>query len=220
MRKLTLFAAAAAVAAIAGVSAPAAHAAGYTGPCTPSTGSHSATTTLTNRLDSGGNGDWAIDGDTAASPAYGVTRTFKITLVSQSAGHWTWNGAACDGGQATAIPGAFTPNQGPGHTGQVIRSQVTTTLNGTASYTFTTDAPLSAARNLGLPASENGTPAPGSPQTTSLWYEQAFPAGTTFGGPGIGPWSWTYTAGLFPPESWTDASANNGGQVPSAGNIS
>lgn len=208
--------------AAAAVTAAPAHAIGLAGsPCTGGPATHAATTTLTNRPDSGGGGnDWAADGPRdAANPTGKMDRALYVTLVSHAGTVWEWTGQVCDSGTFRTIAGQLAPNQGPGHAGQTIRAQVTGMVTGVANYQFSTDQPLSTAANLGVVKSEDGAPAPGSDETTSLWFEQAFPPGTTFSGPGIGAWSWTYKAGLFSPQSWTDASSNNDGQDPGAGQI-
>ena len=52
-----------------------------------------------------------------------------------------------------------------------------------------------------------------------MWYEQMFPAGTSFSGPAnLIDWSWTYNAPATC-EQWTDALSNGGGQDSGAGNI-
>jgi hypothetical protein len=189
--------------------APAAHAAGFTGPCSTGTGRHAATTTLTGRPDNGGGGQWAADS---------LTRTLVITGGTRTGSVWTWTGAVCDGGTAVTIPGALAPNQGPGHAGQVIIRRVTATAGGTVLYSFTTNEPLNTSPNLGVPPSEAGAPAVPQ-QTTSLWFEQAFPAGTAFGGPGVTSYDYEYAAGLFMREAWSETSANGDGQDAGAGQI-
>jgi hypothetical protein len=197
-----------------------ASAAGFTGPCSTGIGHHAATTTLTNRPDSGGGGDWAVDGpNTRANPTGKVTRTLVITQVSHVGPVWVWTANVCDGGTFAADLGALAPNQGPGHAGEIITHAVTGTINGGAAYSFTTDQPLNTSTNLGVAPSEDGAPLAGSDETTSLWFEQAFPAGTTFTG-GITTWSWTYVGGVFAGPQWRDGSDNGAGQVPAAGEIS
>jgi hypothetical protein len=197
-----------------------ASAAGFTGPCSPGIGKHAATTTLTNRPDSGGAGNiWAVDGpNSRANPTGKMTRTLVITQVSHTGPLWVWTANICDGGTFAAQVGELAPNQGPGHAGEIITHAVTGTINGGAAYSFTTDQPLNTSPNLGVATSEDGAPLPGSGETTSLWFEQAFPAGTTFTG-GITTWSWTYVGGVLGPQ-WRDGSDNGDGQVPAAGQIS
>lgn len=217
-RSLALLAAVFAVAASAALAVPA-HALGFSGPCAPSTGSHSATTTLTNRPDSGGASIWATDGKvTPATPTAKVTRTLKITLVSQAGGIWTWNATVCDGGTGQTIPGALAPNQGPGHAGDAESSPSQQfTINGTDTYAFTTDQPLNTGPNLGVPSSEDGAPVtPG--QTTPLWFTQAFPGTANFTG-GQLTFDYDYaTTGLFAPLRWHDATGTDG-QAPADGQI-
>jgi hypothetical protein len=66
-------------------------------------------------------------------------------------------------------------------------------MTGTANYSFTANSLPTRGRNLGVPGSLSTSPT--GDQTTTLWYEQAFPTGTDFAGPGLGTWGWTYTAG-------------------------
>jgi len=188
-------------------------AAALTGSLAVSPAAHASTTlqavtTLTGRPDSGGGGTWAGDN---------LTRTLIITQTAPG----TYTATVSDNGTFTALAGALTPDQGGADAGEVILSGVTGSAVGGASYSFT----ASAAPDMSLvPASEDGAPA-APEQTTSLWFEQAFPAGTVFGGPGITDWSWAYSTAhsLRPPHSlaqtWTDALGNGGGQDPGSGNI-
>jgi hypothetical protein len=171
-----------------------------------------ASTQLSNRGDSGGNGDWATDA---------MTRRLVITHVSGT----SYTATVTDTGRFTAIPHAYTPNQGGADLGLKIAELLEGTFTGKASYSFTANESPRASL---VPRAESGTPSSG-PQTTSDWYEQAFPASTTFGGTGITTWGWNYSAtavtflrgGGFDlcTQKWADASTNNGGQDASSGNI-
>jgi hypothetical protein len=176
-----------------------------------------AVTSLTGRPDSGNGGTWATDT---------LTRTLTLTLAgTEGTGPsevWEYDATVSDTGSFLTIAGALTPNQSGIYAGLTIGAEADGAMEGGADYSFTASAPASAAANLGVPASESG--APSGDQTTSLWYEQAFPAGTTFGGAGIGDWSWTYSVsadvhldGLY--RVWTDSSANGYGDEPGDGNI-
>lgn len=174
-------------------------------PCAPSTGSVSASTTLTGRPDFGGNGNWATDK---------LTRTLKYTLISHAGGVYTYNATVCDGGTFAAIPGAFTPNQSGSNLGDTIRDATTGMFTGTATYTFTSDAAVNIAL---VQPRDDGTPAAGTKQTTSLWFEQGFASPADILSGGINDnWSWSYTNFT---QTWTDAASNSGGQTASAGNI-
>lgn len=175
----------------------------------------SAVTVLSNRADSGGNGNWATDGP--------VFRTLTVTdhgrdAVPAKGDDFT--ATVSDRGLFITIPNAFTPNQGGANAGHRITGQVIGTFTGGATYTFTaTKAPNGAL----VPFTESGTPVSG-PRTTGLWFEQAFPAGTVFTGGIDNTWSWTYTGNVRcflrqVTQRWTDAAANSGGQSASAGNI-
>ena len=89
-------------------------------------------------------------------------------------------------------------------------------MQGSADFTFTASTLPSSSL---VPRTENDhglVPA----DSTSLWYELAFPAGTTFGGTGIGNWGWTYFA-FTPsgPQFWADTSSNSDGDVAGDGQI-
>jgi hypothetical protein len=193
-----------------------------------------ASTKVTDRPD-GGNGSpqwWADDT---------MTRTLKITETGGTAGHWTFDAKLTDDGTFTTRKGAQTPNQGPGYAGDTIKSKVTGTMTGTVDYSFTATSLPSSARNLGVPAGETDHGNPTLGFSTPIWYEQAFPSGTTFGGAGIGHWSWTYKVAVTGPvtlkvcvtahlcwsttvnrtvhEQWIDAWDNNYGDDATDGNI-
>jgi len=150
-----------------------------------------AQTYIADRPD-GGNGTpdpyWADDtfgrtltitetGSTGIAPA--VTYDFTATLT--------------DTGSFTTVKGAQTPDQGPGYTGDVVKSKVTGAMTGYADFTFTASSLPSSLPNLGVVTHEDDHGLAAS-DSTSLWYELAFPSGTTFGGAGIGDWSWKYGA--------------------------
>jgi hypothetical protein len=144
-----------------------------------------AVTHITDRPD-GGNGSpdpyWADDS---------MARSITITLTGGTPGAYTFTAKLKDKGTFTTIKGKETPNQSGSYAGETIKSKVTGKMTGYADFSFTASALPSSAPNAGVPALENdhgGTGGPGTP----TWYEQAFPAGTTFGGAGLGAWSWTY----------------------------
>jgi hypothetical protein len=187
---------------------------------TPIAGPHpvQAHTLVTDRPD-GGNGSpdpyWADDS---------FIRSLAITLTGGTAGDYTYTASLADFGTFTTIPGKQAPNQGPGYAGDLIKSRVTGIMTGYADFSFTASSLPDASL---VPASENDhgqVPA----DDTSTWYELAFPAGTTFGGAGIGPWSWTYDAVVktvekgFPrltPQQWTDSMDNGYGDLAGDGQI-
>lgn len=168
----------------------------------------SARTELSQHPDSGGNGNWALDE---------IQRVFRLRLTGHpSANVYTFSASVTDDGWFQAIPNAFTPNQFGPNAGKHIRGFVFGWLNGHTTYTFTANHLPNSRFNLGIPFSENGAPV--GDETTSLWYEQAFPVGTVFGGNGINnDWAWAYRT--FDGQRWLDAASNNGGQSLTAGNI-
>jgi hypothetical protein len=167
-----------------------------------------ASTHITGRPDSGGNGNWATDS---------MTRTLKVTHVSGTS--YTATLADSSGTFWTGI-GDFVPNQ-TASPGVKFNQMDAGTFSGSASFSFTASNPPSASL---VPGSAKGS----GPTDTSDWYKLAFPAGTVFGGTGINDnwgWSYTLTAGCgFPVthQSWNDFAGNNGGQgpgTPAAGGI-
>lgn len=201
-----------------------------------------AQTYLVDRPD-GGNGNpdpyWADDT---------FTRDMIITLTGGSAGDYTFSAEVQDRGTFTTIPREQTPDQGGLYAGDLIQSRVTGMMNGYADYSFTATELPDAAPNAGVASYENDHGVVSS-DSTSTWYELAFPAGTVFGGTGIGDWSWTYDATVrtvtyrtirtweyehhhwIPVresvpvvhavrQQWTDAWDNGYGDLPADGNIS
>lgn len=176
-------------------------------------------TLLTKRGDSSDSGtDWALDN---------IARFITIRQVGTAGpGAWKFTAQLTDIGEFTTIPGAVTPADGT----KRIRGQVTGPMHGSWSFVFTANA--QPVQGL-IPTFERGTPDPVTDpeQTTSLWFEQAFPGGTTFTGGGLNDWGWTYTgptcithtAGATRGEAlrivaqrWVDAAPQIGGE---SGNI-
>ena len=220
----TILAAAAAVTASAG-----------TASATPHQPSVHASTQVTDRPDGGNGGVWADDT---------FRRDITITLTGGGPGAYTYTATLKDRGSFTTIKGTPTPNQGAPYAGDLIKSKVKGTLRGTADFSFTASSLPNSGPNADVATKEKdhgNAPTPGSPQTTSLWYEQAFPAGTTFSGPGIGDWAWTYKATVVTVrhhrvcltrgwcwrvpvrhvdhQKWVDSSSNGDGNLPADGNI-
>jgi hypothetical protein len=183
---------------------------------------YQAVSYLANRPDSGGNGNWAYDN---------IHRTLTIRLLGStgtgSSTLYYYSATVKDNGSFKTIDGAYTPNQSGSYAGDTISGAVPGTLNGQASFAFTANALPSALFNLGLPTVING-----AADSTSTWYELAFPADTTFGGPGIGSWGWHYNGPEVVTldstgkhvlnvshERWADTSADNDGQLAADGNI-
>lgn len=173
-----------------------------------------ATTSLTNRPDSGNGGDWATDT---------IGRTLTIT-VTGTPGHYTDTAVVGDTGTFVLIPGALAPNQSaPGVRISSRPSVLFTSISGTAHYSFTSDSLPSSAPNMGVPTSEDGAPVtPG--QSTSSWYLQAFSPSAVVSPGGITTWEWDYTAyvnshGALRIQQWADSSSNGDGNLPGDGNI-
>ena len=146
-------------------------------------------------------------------------RTLTITRTGGTPGHWKFTATLTDEGNFTTIKGAQAPDQGAPYTGDVIKAAVTGSMWGYADFSFTASTLPDTAPNAGVALYENdqgNVPA----DSTSAWYKLAFPAGTTFGGAGIGAWSWTYYAITWPAlQQWTDAWDNGYGDVAADGNI-
>jgi len=116
MRFRTIIAAAAVPAATAGLlltTTAAASGATVTPAVTTAAVTHQTSWTtishLAERTEGGGNGTWATDD---------IYRVMTIKLTGQSGGVYSYNATVYDDGSFTAIPGAYTPNQGGSYLGR------------------------------------------------------------------------------------------------------
>lgn len=238
MKLIKIIAAAGTVAAALAMAAPAF--AQTTKPHVPAVTWH-ATTYLADRPDSGDSNYWADDYITRDLT---ITETGSTTVGAVTT--YDYTATVTDRGYFTAIKGVDTPNQGAPYTGDLIKSAVSGPMQGYADFSFTATSLPNTAPNLGVVTYENDH---GNAPTdsTSTWYELAFPASTT-AGTGIGDWSWSYHATVktvtlrpywewtykhhhwvkvlrwlpvthYSNQYWVDAWNNGGGDVPSAGNI-
>ena len=167
-----------------------------------------AVTYVTDRPDGGNAGYWADDT---------MTRTLVITRTGGSAGAYTYTATLEDQGTFRTITGALAPNQGGSYAGETEKAAVTGDIIGSADFTFTASTLPSASLVPGTENDHGLVPA----DSTSTWYELAFPAGTVFGGPGIGAWGWYYVV-LTPHDGlqiWSDTSANGYGDLAGDGQI-
>jgi hypothetical protein len=168
-----------------------------------------ASTKLTNRPDSGDGGNtWALDT---------ITRLSSVTTL----GAGDFEASVVDNGTFETVPSAtgnstsLTPDQNPPDNGDQIGDALTGSIHGTWGFSFTTSAKPARAN---MPVAVNGVGA----STTGSWYQQFFPAKTTFGGAGgasSGPeaWSWIYTSNkdnCGNVETWLDAANTESGNIP------
>jgi hypothetical protein len=166
-----------------------------------------ASTKLTNRPDSGDGGNtWALDT---------ITRLSSVTTL----GSGGFEASVVDNGTFETVPSAtgnstsLTPDQST--PGDQIGDALIGSIHGTWGFSFTAGAAPSAAH---MPHAVNGV----GTSTTGTWYEQFFPAKTTFGGAGgasSGPeaWSWIYTSNkdnCGNVETWLDAANTESGNIP------
>jgi len=159
------------------------HAAGHPAPV-------SASTAISNRPDSGNNGDWALDN---------FTRTVTITLVGEVAqsncggptatGHcYLWDEKIDDFGHFTAQAGDLSPRAGT----TLDRTLTGSFTGGTTSGQFFSS--WKTAKATLVPATENDqSEDPTGKHTTSQWAEQFFGASAQFAGESLVNWLWTYT---------------------------
>lgn len=169
-----------------------------------------AVTTLSNRPDSGGNGNWANDH---------MSRASMVLLMGGSPGNWDYQSSVYDTGSFHGLAGAFTPNQDITYKNDTQADSSGGTLVGFANYHFTASSLASAYP----PATGSGS----GPSSTGNWPKQFFAVGAVtdagiYNDGAVG-WHWGYmqttadNCGVM--ESWLDSAANSGGQVDSAGNI-
>jgi hypothetical protein len=203
--RLALIALAASAALAAGAGAASAATPPHTLPQPPAT---RAVTYITDRPDGGNAGYWADDT---------MTRTLVITETGGSAGDYKFTATLEDQGSFRTIPGALAPDQGGSYAGETERAAVTGEIIGSADFTFTASTLPSSSLVPGYENDHGLTPA----DDTSAWYELAFPAGTVFGGSGIGTWGWYYVV-LTPHDGlqiWSDTSSNADGDAAGDGQI-
>jgi hypothetical protein len=166
-----------------------------------------ASTRITGRPDSGGNGNWATDA---------MTRTLTIRHLK---GQNYVATLADTRGTFVTGRGDFVPNQAA-DPGVKFTQRIGGTFSGAASFSFTASRTPNA--NL-VPRRATGS----GPTDTSDWYKLAFPAGTVFGGTGIlNNWGWSYTTSqgcrtvsrhhrtTVQPQTWKDFASDNSGQGP------
>jgi hypothetical protein len=197
-----------------------------------------ASTSVTNRDDSGIHGDvWATDNytRTVTITGHGVVAATHCPGITAGKSCRYMTGTVQDKGTYTTVPGGTVPGNGSlnGGPAPAIGAQVTGPLTGHFSYQFYTDAPITSASASNVPATADGNP-PSSP-STGKWVELFYPAGVNFwdtsGSTGGSEYlgttgAWTYTAPLgsdtqCPNVSgrWIDASYNGWGTDQVAGNI-
>lgn len=181
---------------------------GATGPAGPAgpaganaTLTVSASTSLTNRVDSGGHGDWATD--TIARTAT-ISRDHKVAATkcgAAAAECWFYTGRVNDSGTFLTITGANSPGAGT----VIPGSHVAGALTGGSTFeiyasTDTPDASL-------VPAAFSG-----NAQSTSDWMTLFFPAGTLFAGKTQPSWGWTYSTQTTC-EIWVNKLGANSGDI-------
>jgi hypothetical protein len=246
--KTTIYAAAAIAGGVlaAGLGAGAAHAAvlpAHHG------GSVTATTVIVNRLDSGGNGNWAYDSfkRVVTWNYLGKVTPAQITAdPALAATPYEYDATIADTGTFKDIPGAFTPNQGGRDAGDILKpTQVGGPMSGFGDFAeFYTSAKVNSPRtfaNLGVPRRLSG-PVQNALYPSYTWPELAFPAGTTFAGlnefdfgykyvvPATttytfkhelvnGKWTLVKVAHHHAAQTWNDTAANGDGQLRYDGNI-
>lgn len=171
---------------------------------TTTPGPLTAKTHVTNRLDSGNGGNWAVDS---------FDRTVQLSVIgsadaSHCAGHLPCvhysyklvdgaNGGA-SGGFYT-IPGALAPNQGPGHTGQHVQSTFGSFIGSQSGDFYTSMLTSPAAFNV--PGNVSGNAISSSRWPTLEW---ANPDPGKFYGLGAKKFSYSYTTTVTR-QKWIDA---------------
>jgi hypothetical protein len=171
----------------------------------------SADTLMTNRLDSGGNGDWANDQFTRKVTIDEQTPTALSNCGVTVGQCFLIAGAKLTDtdGTFTTISDAFTPNQFGTDHGLRITNVVSGKMSGNGEFPFFYATELPDAHKV--PATNDGDANP-----SPTWPELAFPAGTQFTGLSEDTFSYSYHHGT---QHWLDANSTNGGQSADAGNI-
>lgn len=159
-----------------------------------------AMSSLTNRPDSGGHGDWATD---TLTRNVSITRASAVDADKCGAAAtvcWLYTGSIADNGTFTTITGAMSPNAG-----DLIAGTVNGTVTGAAKIQFyaSSDAPN--------PALVDAT-VDGSAHPTGEWAKMFFPAGTVVTVADMRDWGWTYDAATIC-NKWVNAKAGNTGDI-------
>jgi hypothetical protein len=187
-----------------------------------------ATTTITNRPDGGTQGNtWALDNFTRVAT---VTLAHEVAVANcpgSDTGHcYLWNATIKDTGHFTTIAGQLAPRTG------TLDTQVTGRFaGGSSTVKFFGSWKTAKASRVPVTEDDQGV-APGGRSTTTNWVEQFFGNSAVFnsaanpGGPDLGNWGWTYTAGFgsnsqCPNDAyrWADTAANQDGSLNTDGNI-
>lgn len=162
-----------------------------------------ASSSLTNRPDSGGGGDtWALDT---------MTRQSSVTRLSDG----SYEASIVDDGGFVTVFGNLTPNQGL-HPGKTLGDDSLGHIAGHWGFTFNASTAPAASR---MPAKVNGV----GTVSSGNWYKLFFAPATTFGGAAIssGPldWSWSYslTDNCGTTETWLDAGNDISGDITAPG---
>jgi hypothetical protein len=174
---------------------------------------HYATSKLTSRPDTGGDGTWATD--TIARNSMVVYMGSPGALPS---GAYYYQAGVADTGTFITSAGSRTPNQDGTDAGLTLGTALGGTITGGAGYHVSTSKFVS-----GAPAAAYSGAQPATADWAGLW----FPGETSFGEDGIdstGPdqEDWTYLTGkdaCGQTETWVEAGYDSLGQSANAGNV-
>jgi hypothetical protein len=182
---------------------------------------------------SGNSGTWAID---SFHRVLTVTESGACTNTVPE-GYTCYSASIADSGTFRTVPGnGDAPNPAsttdPGT--NMAYPAVSGPFTGSASYLFEADT-TPAVANIANVVNNHGSPNPAGDDSTSLWFEQAFGAGTTFlnsdgttfSSAIANNWTWSYTTmtgggkhtSAVSCESWTDSAANGAGALAADGNV-
>ena len=187
---------------------------GPQGPPGPAVLTVNAVTSISHRDASGNGGNWAVDTLTRTAT---VTRRGAVPsgdCGASATACWFYTATISDSGSFSNDAGVLTPNQactepsGTSCAGLKISGTVTGSFSGGGTQEFYADSDSPSASTVPTTVS-------GDSPTDTNWYQQFFPAGTTFGltsNPNAPwtAWSWTYNAPKTC-EIWTDAYNNGDG---------
>ena len=179
-----------------------------------------ATTHLSARADSGGNGTWALDNFTRVATVTSQGSVPPVNCGSSYTGPcYAYTASLKDSGRFMTINGAFAPNQGAPYTGMLIASRVKGQFKGYG--TFTTFFATAKPKAQLVPKYVAGNPAG---DESSNWPTLFFPSGTTLVCVNEATFGYLYTAHVrhhrhAGKQHWADTSANGAGQLPADGNI-
>ena len=159
----------------------------------------SATTSVSNRNDSGNHGNWAKDTFVRSAT---ITRQAAATAAHCGGGAikcFLYTGSIVDSGTFRSVAGANSPEAG-------------TVINGVVTGPFSGGSAIEFYASSDTPDGSLVNPTQANEHSTSDWAQQFFPAGTHFSTARLLDWKWTYGPSATC-ETWVNAVTGDTGDI-------